>query len=244
MVYKFQILPEDLRVEFWRGSKAALPIAIGYLPIGITFGLLAQAADIPDHITILMSLIIFAGASQFVGINLFVLGAGFGEIIFTTFVLNLRHLLMSASLSARIAANSPKTLLSLISFGITDETFALASTHSAVSLHPGFLMGLNLTAFASWNISTWVGLFLAAGLPIAVKASMGIALYVMFIALLAPACRQSRAALFIAGIAMGVNSMLHFIPAFAVMATGLKIVSATVVAALTGALLFTREELP
>jgi len=227
---------------FIQGCRTAFPIAIGYLPIGITFGLLARAAGVPDQITILMSLLIFAGASQFVGVNMFALGAGYGEIIITTLVLNLRHLLMSASLAPRIAPGSSRGWLSLIAFGITDETFTVASTREETNLTPRFLLGLNLTACVAWNLATWIGLFMAAGLPAAVKSSMGIALYVMFIALLAPVCRQSRAALVIAGTAMGINSLMTFLPSMAGMAPGIKIVSATIIAALSGAIFFPGEE--
>ncbi len=224
------------------GIRAAIPIAVGYLPIGITFGLLARAADIPTYITMLMSLVIFAGASQFVGINLIALGSNCGEILVTTFVINLRHLLMSASLAPRIEPGYSKGWLSLMSFGITDETFTVASTHTAQHLKPEFLLGLNLLAFTTWNIATWIGLFLAAGIPAAVKTSMGIALYVMFIGLLAPACRHFRAALFIALAAMLVHSVLYYLPFAAAMAAGLKIVCSTVIAALLGAMFFPGEE--
>ncbi|MEQ8201586.1 MAG: AzlC family ABC transporter permease [Syntrophomonadaceae bacterium] len=233
---------EGVREAFGQGCKAGIPIAIGYLPIGMTFGLLARSAGIPDQITILMSLAIFAGASQFVAVNMLALGSGMGEVIFTTFVLNLRHLLMSASLAPRIEAGSSKGWLSIISFGITDETFSVASTRPTPNLNPGLLLGLNLTAFTAWNASTWIGLFIAGGLPVAIKASMGIALYVMFIALLAPACRQSKAALFIAVTAMAVNSLLTFLPALADLSSGIRIVTATVIAALLGAFLSSGEE--
>ena len=239
-----QIKAEKNRVQgaLWQGCKAGIPIAIGYLPIGMTFGLLARASGMPDQITIMMSVVIFAGASQFVGVNMLALGSTMGEVIFTTFVLNLRHLLMSASLAPRIEPGSSKGLLSAVSFGITDETFSLASTQPTPKLNPFFLLGLNLTAFAAWNAATWIGLFIAGGLPDSIKASMGIALYVMFIALLIPACRQTKAALIIAGFAMAVNSLLTFLPTLSNMATGLRIVCATVVGALLGAVLFPGEE--
>ena len=69
VIHKCQTDSATPEGAFIQGSRAAFPIAIGYLPIGITFGLLARAAGVPDQITILMSLLIFAGASQFVGVN-------------------------------------------------------------------------------------------------------------------------------------------------------------------------------
>lgn len=225
-------------ISFGEGLKAAVPIAVGYLPIGITFGLLARAADIPIYITILMSLVIFAGASQFVGINLIALGSSYGAILLTTFVLNLRHLLMSASLAARIQPGYSKAWLALMSFGITDETFTVASTREVSHLQLDFLLGLNLLAFTAWNVATWIGLFLAAGLPAAVKTSMGIALYVMFIGLLVPACGKSKAGLVIALIAMTAHSFFSFLPVTASLTPGLKIVCTILVACFIGATFF------
>lgn len=227
---------------FTDGLKAAIPIAIGYIPIGITFGLLARSAGIPNYITVMMSLIIFAGASQFVGINLIALGTGFLEITLTTFILNLRHLLMSASLSQKVVPGASKGVLAILSFGITDETFTVASFREEAQLKPEFLAGLNLLAFSAWNVGTWLGVFLAAGLPEAVKTSMGIALYVMFIGLLVPSCRRSKATLFIALLAMGVHFLLYYIPAFAFLSSGLRIVITTILTALVGAIIFPEEE--
>lgn len=227
---------------FVEGCKAAVPIAIGYIPIGITFGLLAKAAGIPNYVTVMMSLIIFAGASQFVGINLIALGTGYIEIILTTFILNLRHLLMSASLSQKVTAGTPKSILALLSFGVTDETFSVASFRSETTLKPEFLAGLNLLAYSAWNLGTWLGFFLAAGLPDTIKSSMGIALYVMFIGLLVPSCRKSRATLVIALLAMAMHYSLQYIPATADLSTGLKIVITTVITALIGAVVFPEGE--
>lgn len=96
------------RMDFLRGVKSGMPIAIGYIPIAVAFGLLARSQDIPNFVSLLMSLVIYAGASQFIGINLFVLGTSFGEIVITTFLLNLRHFLMSATLSQRIESKTTK----------------------------------------------------------------------------------------------------------------------------------------
>ncbi|MPN49670.1 hypothetical protein SDC9_197292 [bioreactor metagenome] len=87
-----------------------------------------------------------------------------------------------------------------------------------------------------------MGFFLAAGLPEAIKNSMGIALYVMFIGLLVPSCRKSRATLTIALLAMAVHYLLQYVPATAGLSTGLKIVITTLAAALVGAVIFSEED--
>lgn len=228
--------------NFFQGVKAALPIAIGYIPIAIAFGILAQSAGIPSLVSILMSLLIYAGASQFIGINLLVLGASWWEVVVTTFILNLRHFLMTAALSQRLDEQAARKWRMLLSFGVTDETFCVSSLQSSGTLPRYFLLGLNTVAFASWNIGTWLGLFGAGGLPDTVKSSMGIALYVMFIGLLIPQIKKSKAALVVSLLAIIINSLINWLPLGGVISNGWGIIIATVGSAAVGAKLFTREE--
>lgn len=230
------------KLTFKAGLTAGIPIAIGYIPIAIAFGLLAKSTGIPSYATILMSFIVFAGASQFVGVNLLALGVGYPEIILTTFILNSRHFLMSASLSQKVEQGTSKKWLSLISFGVTDETFMVASLRQEEKLSAPFLLGVNLIAFSSWNIGTWIGVFLGAGLPESVQSSMGIALYVMFIGLLVPAIKKSRPYLIITIIAILISSMIHWIPPFSSLSSGWLIIITAILAALIGVLLFPKED--
>jgi 4-azaleucine resistance transporter AzlC len=229
---------DEGQLTFRNGIKVGIPIAIGYIPIAIAFGLLARSSGIPNHISILMSLIIFAGASQFVGVNLISLGVASWEIVMATFILNLRHFLMCASLSQRIKEGTSKKYLALLSFGITDETFSVASLRKEEKLSPGFIFGLNLTAFSAWNIGTWIGVFLATGLPESVKSSMGIALYAMFMGLLVPSLKKSRPILIVSMISIAINCTLNYIPLFSSISAGWNIIISTVIASAIGTKLF------
>ncbi len=226
------------RQPFLQGLKASIPIAVGYLPIAITFGLVAKSSGIPDYIALLMSFIVFAGASQFVGVNLIALGTNPWEIILTTFILNLRHFLMSASLSMRIDASVSRAWRYLMAFGVTDETFSVASLQKDQLLSPLFIVALNMLAFLAWNAGTWMGIFLASGLPSALQASMGIALYAMFIGLLVPALKESYPILIVVLISIGINSALSWIPMSAGLSAGWRIILSTILAALTATVIF------
>lgn len=233
----------DERPGFMAGLMAAVPIAVGYLPIAVTFGLVARSAGIPAYIIILMSLIIFAGASQFVAVNLIAIGTNPWEIILTTFMLNLRHLLMSASLTQRVEPTSKK-YMALLAFGITDETFSVASLRQEKLLRPSFLFALNLLAFLAWVIGTCAGISLVNGMPASWQASMGIALYAMFIGLLIPALRQSKELLILVVLALIINSLLYWLPAADVISMGWKIVITTVSTALAGTFLIPQQVKP
>jgi 4-azaleucine resistance transporter AzlC len=232
--------PSSQQSTFRIGLRAGIPVAIGYIPIAIAFGLLAKSFDFPNTITLSMSFFIFAGASQFITVQLLMTGSMYWEIILTTFILNSRHFLMSASLSQRIESTSRK-LLAAIAFGVTDETFSIASTRKEAR-SALFVLGLNTIAFLAWNIGTWIGVFLAFGLPGTLQASMGIALYAMFIGLLVPSL-TTRPVFVVASFAIVMQAVLHWIitPFFPI-SDGIRIIIATVVAAGIGAFLFKGEK--
>lgn len=233
-----KFLPSSIGKPFLHGLKASIPIAVGYIPIAITFGLIAKSAGIPDYITLLMSFLVFAGASQFVGVNLIALGTNPWEIILTTFILNLRHLLMSASLSMRIDASVSKAWRYLLAFGITDETFSVASLQKASVLSPWFIIALNMMAYAAWTLGTGVGIFLASGLPAPLQASMGIALYAMFIGLLVPSLKNSRPVFLVVILSMTISFALSWMPLTQTISAGWKIIISTMIAALAAAIIY------
>ncbi|ACL68945.1 AzlC family ABC transporter permease [Halothermothrix orenii] len=228
------------RDDFLSGMKKALPVAFGYIPIAITYGILAENTGIPAYITVLMSVVVFAGASQFVALNLIALGLGSWEIISTTFVVNFRHFLMSASLSQKIIRKISGKLIPIISFGVTDESFSILSMVSTKKLNSYFILGVNTLGYLAWVGGSFAGVYLGRGLPEALQNSMGIALYAMFIGLLIPNIKKSRAALGISLMALVTNSFLYWSP-FRVLSTGWKIIITTVVVSATGAFLFPEE---
>lgn len=228
-------------VEFKKGVKTGLPIAIGYIPIAIAFGLLAKTAGIPAYIAILMSFLVFAGASQFISINLLAVGVSIGEIILTTFILNLRHFLMSASLSQKVDKNINKPWRALLAFGITDESFAVSSLQEERSLGKFTILGINLIGFLAWNFGTWLGLIFATGLPEKIKGCLGIALYAMFIGLLLPSMKKAKTVTLVALVAMFINTLIAYIPSLSFISSGWGIIIATVFSAALGAYLTANE---
>jgi 4-azaleucine resistance transporter AzlC len=106
------------------GLLASGPVCLGYIPIGIAFGVLSQQAGFTPLETGIMSLLVFAGSSQFIAVSMFSAGAGAVSVIATTFVVNLRHLLMSSSLSLFLGRFEKKKLFAF-AYGITDESFAV-----------------------------------------------------------------------------------------------------------------------
>lgn len=208
--------------SFTRGLLAGIGIAIGYLPAAVTFGLLAKATGLTLLETMAMSIFVFAGAAQYMALNLIALGTGAFEIIFTTFIVNIRHLLMSASVSEKVEDDHP-IIKAIYSFGITDEVFAVTTTQDG-KVKTGFIFGVALMAYSSWVINSGVGHLVGSILPETLQQSMAIALYAMFIALLMPSLKRHRKVVSLAIFAALLNSVLGlFIP------SGWAIICATVI---------------
>ncbi|MBO1515536.1 AzlC family ABC transporter permease [Metabacillus bambusae] len=213
--------------SFLQGLQGGISIAIGYLPVALTFGLLSKSTGLSLSETVLMSLIVFAGASQYISLSLLAVGTGVIEIIFTTFIVNIRHFLMSASLSEKVEDDS-LWKKALYSFGLTDETFTVASTKEG-TVNAGYLFGLMFISYASWVVNSGIGYVIGASLPTTVQESMGIALYAMFIGLLIPSLKKHRRVLYLAVVAAILNSLFY---ATQMISTGWSIVLSTLVSAM------------
>lgn len=165
------------------GVRAAWPICLGYVPIGLAFGVLAQKAGLHPLEVGLMSLLVFAGSSQFIAVSMISAGAGVLPIIVTTFTVNLRHLLMSSSLALYLG-RLQRGWISLFAYGVTDESFAVNLTRFRDGpWHWRPALVLNHTANLVWIISTVLGALGGQFIP---AGAFGIdyALVAMFLCLL------------------------------------------------------------
>lgn len=191
-----------------RGIRRALPIVLGYVPIGFAYGVLAGKSGISEANTLLMSLVVFAGSSQFIAIGLFASGSGPAAAILTTFVVNLRHMLMAASLAPHLSGWKKRSL-AWFSFQLTDETFALhSSAASRLSDCRPEALALNMTAQASWVAGTVLGIAASGLIGDIGPLGLDYALAAMFIALLVGQC-ENRARVITAILAGGVATLLN-----------------------------------
>ncbi|SFA80955.1 4-azaleucine resistance probable transporter AzlC [Lentibacillus halodurans] len=222
-----------------KGIAVGFPIMLGYLPIAITYGVLAKQAGMTITELTLMSVMVFAGASQFMGANMIAVGAGAVEIIVATFVLNFRHFVMSLSFMNRLRDIGLKWKLPL-SLGLTDETFAVSSLHKKeAKMEKGayFYTALILIAYTAWIIGSFLGGVLGEIIPEQLSQSMGIALYAMFIGLLVPSVKKEWRVGLVALIAMLINLICSQF-----MSEGWAIVFGTVLGGLSGVFLLKGEE--
>ncbi|AQS59982.1 AzlC family ABC transporter permease [Desulforamulus ferrireducens] len=176
-----------------QGIKAALPVVFGYFPIGLAFGVLAIQSGMTIIEVFLMSLLVYAGSAQFIGAGMLGAQASIGAIVLTTFLVNSRHLLMTASLAPFMRNLSPR-LLSLLGFWVTDETFAISIAAVAKQQQSkGYFFGLFITAHLAWISSTVLGAMVGNFIPDPRVFGLDFALPAMFIALLILQVKHKKA---------------------------------------------------
>lgn len=143
--------------DFIEGTKASIPICLGYIPLGIACGILSQKAGLSPFQIGLFSLFVYAGSGQFITASLLIAGASISTIIFTTFILNLRHMLLSSTLSPYFTKSSHKFLM-FFSHEITDESFAInLLKFKGNSWTPKKAMALNIISHLTWIVSNILG---------------------------------------------------------------------------------------
>lgn len=217
--------------------KAGLPIFIGYVPPAVAFGILSKGCDITLFESFLFSAVVFAGASQFIALNLLMTGMGPGGIILTTLLVNFRHFLMSAYLSTRVGRMA-KRYIFLMAFGVTDEVFSVLS-FSKRKLTKTFVYVLQLSAYSGWVSGTIAGYIMGRFLPEVLTQSMGLALYSLLLAILLPELKSSVKALFLT-IASGVlnTALIHL----DILPGGWNIIVCILVIALAGSFFVSPDE--
>lgn len=190
------------------GVITGLPIVIGYIPVAMAFGILSKTIGISIMDSLLFSIFVFAGASQFMALNLLHLGTGMMEIILTTLLVNFRHFLMSASLATRVTKDMKKWI-PFLAFGVTDEIFSVVSFKKE-QITKEFMLAIQLVSYLSWIFGTAFGYLVGEILPSTIKISMGIALYAMFAAILIPEAKKSNKVLIMALLAGITNTLLSY----------------------------------
>jgi 4-azaleucine resistance transporter AzlC len=186
----FQV-QNPVRNEFISGIKAELPLMIGVIPFGMIYGILAISVGVPANVAQAMSVIIFAGSSQFVSAQLFGLGVPAIINLFTVWVINLRHGLYSASIAPYLQ-KLPTRWKWILAYLLTDEAYAVSIIHYQQDGDDRnkhwFFLGSGLTLWTIWQLSTAAGIFLGASVP--ASWSLDFTLALTFIALVIPAIKD------------------------------------------------------
>lgn len=176
--------------EFREGVSDTLPLMFGMIPFGLAYGILGKSIGLSSGETIAMSILVFAGAAQFICLPMFVNGASLAMIGFTTLLINLRHLLMGASLVPYMNGLS-MPFKALLSFGMTDETYAVTINRAQTGYYSGaYQLGSNATCYLLWVLSTVGGVILGSRISDPLSWGLDFAMPATFLALLIPRLRS------------------------------------------------------
>jgi len=227
----------EVKSSFKDGVITSIPVVVGYFPVAMAFGLLSKSTEISLLDSFLFSVFVYAGASQFMALDLIKASIGTGSIILSTFLLNLRHGMMSASLSLRLK-NVKRKWLYFIAFGVTDETFSISSLKEG-ELNVPFLLGMQGMSYVSWICGTIAGYLVGTILPESLQSSLGIGLYAMFMAILMPEIKKSSGVLFISLISGGIYFLIAY---FKIIPSEWSLIFTIIVATLIGVVLIKEPE--
>lgn len=220
---------------FVQGMKDGMPICLGYLSVSFTFGMMATENGLPVWIAVLISLTNFTSAGQFAGTALILSGGMYIEIAVTTFVINIRYMLMSLSLSQKVDPLMNMVERCTLAFGNTDEVFAVAMQQKG-AVKARYLAGLILTPYVGWGLGTFLGAAAAGILPIAVRSALGIAIYGMFIAIVIPPARKVRPITIVILISVTLACLFKWTPGLNTLSSGWVIIICAVIASAIAAL--------
>lgn len=230
-----------MAMTFKRGLRDGIPICLGYLSVSFTFGMMAANGGLPVWIPVLISMTNLTSAGQFAGTAIILAAGSLAELAVTTFIINLRYMLMSFSLSQKVDPKMSLPTRCAIAFGITDEIFAV-SVQQKEAVNAKYFAGLMLTPYWGWALGTFLGAGAAGLLPLAVRGALGIAIYGMFLAIIIPPARQSKAVLFTISIAAALSCLFRYVPYINRLSSGWAIILCTLIAAGLSARLFPTEE--
>lgn len=173
------------REELWEGMREALPIVLGYVPLGFAFGILASEAGMSVVQATAMSVLCFTGAGQYIAIGVMKAGGAVITAVVANILVNMRYFLFATSLVPFLKDNVPNKWATLLSYGLTDETYAVAFNHyKQKKPTASYMAGLNITSHLGWITSTFIGALSGSLIANTDKIGLGFALPAMYTCLL------------------------------------------------------------
>ena len=175
----------DTRAAFGRGFWILAPLWLGVIPFGLAYAVTARGAGLSLLETQALSSLVFAGSAQLSAVGLFAAGAAGVEIVLTTLLLNVRHVLYGMSLGRELRLTRRERPVA--AFFLTDEAFGVVAGARERSFP--FLLGAELSLFVMWNLATFGGFLLGAAIPDPEKLGVDLVFPLAFLALLVPLVR-------------------------------------------------------
>lgn len=222
--------------RYFDGLRDGLPIGLGYLSVSFGFGITAVGEGLRFLEALIISMTNLTSAGQVAGVTVIVAAGTILEMILTQFVINLRYSLMGITLTQRLDRRCTTPHRLLMSFGLTDEIFAVAAS-KPYPVGPSYFYGLMTLPYIGWAGGTLLGALAGQILPETVRVAMGIMIYAMFVAIILPPMKKDRGVLGAVLIAALLSCAVAYLPFLQWISEGFSIIICAVVAAVVMAVL-------
>ena len=222
--------------EFRAGCQSAIPICLGYIAVSFAFGIESSKIGMTTLQAAMTSLLNVTSAGQFSALEVIARNGSFVELAILQLIINLRYMLMSTALSQKLGSDVNTFQRMSISYGVTDEIFAVSAFKKG-KLYPAFSYGLIVTSVFGWVFGTILGSVAGQLLPQILISSLGLAIYGMFIAIIIPETRTSKAVLVVVVSAMLLSTVFTYAPYLKMISSGFRIIIVTVAVAAAAAIL-------
>jgi len=211
-IRKEDIMPNTLRVEMRQGFHAILPLTVAVVPIGLVFGAVAATKGLSALEAMLMSALVFAGGSQFVAMDIWTHPASIAALGTAALLVNIRHVLMGASISRHMAQFSPRQKITSMLL-LADEIWAVAEFRArGHRLTPAWFFGAALPFYAAWVLSGLLGALLGRLVGDPAVIAMDFVFPAVFVILISGFWRGRRTGLILIGSATCALVVHHFVP--------------------------------
>lgn len=208
---------------FKKGLIDGIPICLGYLSVSFAFGIFSVENGLTPQEALLISMSCVTSAGQLAAVPIIAGAGSLIELAVSQLVINMRYALMSISLSQKFDRSITTADRFAIAFINTDEVFAVASGQSGC-VSKWYMYGLILLPWLGWSAGTIIGALVGNILPAIVTASLGVAIYGMFIAIVVPEMKQSRPVAICVGIAVALSCLFYFVPMLQNIPSGFTII--------------------
>lgn len=227
--------------DFKWGMRNGIPIALGYVSVSFTFGLMAVSAGMAWWQAVLISMTNLTSAGQFAGLDIMVAGGTLIEMALSQFIINLRYALMSLSLSQKVDKSLTTFYRFIVGMGVTDEIFAVAMSRDR-RVSRNYMFGLIAIPYIGWAGGTFAGAVVGGILPKMLRDALGIAIYGMFLAIIIPKARENSAYMKVIVIAVALSCVFRWVPVLNRVSSGFVIIICAVAASTIGAFLYPISE--
>ena len=226
--------------EYKRGLVAGIPIALGYLSVSFTFGIIAISAGFTWWEATLISMTTVTSAGQFSGIQTMRFPGLWLDMLISQLTINVRYSFMSIALSQKLNKRFRGIWRWIMGFMITDEIFAVAVSNETVTR--SFFAGLSTLPYIGWSLGTLLGALLGNVLPASVMSALGLAIYGMFIAIVVPDMKKERPIILAVLIAAGLSTAFTYVPYLKDISSGISISICAIISAAVIAFVFPYED--